>query len=458
MKSKVISFLMLSTLLIPLFCAQAVIVGKTTTSQSNSLKGKILLQVESHGEAWYVNPGNEEKYYLADGNAAFQIMKNLGYGVSNNDLAKIKSDANFRKKFIGKILLQVESHGEAYYISSDGRYNYLQDGAAAFSLMRKLGLGVSNKDLEKIKTSSANSNKKEDSSTNSSSLIPSSLSEIEALEKKDLGDTVSSSTPDLFLSLIYGSNQVFYFFSPAEGKSLYFGLNKTGSENMFYYLNDYSKKAQQLSESRTISDNIKHSAVLSIDLKKVLTDDTLRVYDNDKDGLPNNIEFIIGTDKNAADSNGNKYADAYEMLNAYNPVKQGVMFEIFHNAALEDKAALAAITKTRTEAASRQAVSDIKKIQTALEMYFNENNFYPESLSLILPFLKKYSNTNSIPVSPSMIKNVCQNYQGYKYTRIGDSNPLGQAGSYTLNYCLDVELSDLGAKAGFSNASPSGIR
>jgi len=117
---------------------------------TDRLKGRILLQVESHGEAWYVNPPDGQRYYMADGAAAYNIMRNLGVGISNRDLEKIKTDLNFRKKYAGKIFLQVESHGEAYYISADGRYFYLKDGAAAYSTMRSVGLGISNKDLDKI--------------------------------------------------------------------------------------------------------------------------------------------------------------------------------------------------------------------------------------------------------------------------------------------------------------------
>lgn len=117
---------------------------------SNNLKGRILLQVESRGEAWYVNPKDGKRYYMANGNEAFRIMKTLGIGMSNKDAEKMKKDANFRKQLIGKILLQVESHGEAYYISFDGRYNYLKDGAAAYQIMRKLGLGITNSNLNKI--------------------------------------------------------------------------------------------------------------------------------------------------------------------------------------------------------------------------------------------------------------------------------------------------------------------
>lgn len=112
-----------------------------------------MLQVEDKGQAWYVSPKDGARYYLANGDDAFQIMKSLGVGISNKDLEKIKTDTNYRKKFIGKIFLQVESHGEAYYVSFDGRYNYLKNGAAAYEVMRKLGLGISNKNLDSIKIS-----------------------------------------------------------------------------------------------------------------------------------------------------------------------------------------------------------------------------------------------------------------------------------------------------------------
>ena len=87
---------------------------------------------------------------MANGGEALKIMKKFGVGMNNKDVEKMKKDANFRKKFMGKILLQVESHGEAYYISFDGRYNYLKDGESALAVMKKLGLGISNANLEKI--------------------------------------------------------------------------------------------------------------------------------------------------------------------------------------------------------------------------------------------------------------------------------------------------------------------
>lgn len=142
MKSNLLIVFLAFALFTPLFSVKS--------APASNLHGRILLQVESKGEAWYVNPKDGKRYYMANGSDAYNVMKSLGVGISNKDLDKIKKDANYRKKFIGKIFLQVESKGEAYYISFDGRYNYLKDGAAAYAVMRKLGLGIKNSDLSKI--------------------------------------------------------------------------------------------------------------------------------------------------------------------------------------------------------------------------------------------------------------------------------------------------------------------
>lgn len=56
---------------------------------ANGLKGHILLQVEGRGQAWYVNPADGKRYYMADGEGAYRVMSQLGVGITNADLAKI---------------------------------------------------------------------------------------------------------------------------------------------------------------------------------------------------------------------------------------------------------------------------------------------------------------------------------------------------------------------------------
>lgn len=115
----------------------------------SKLKGKILLQVESKGEAWYVNPDDVKAYYLGRPSDAFKIMRELGLGVSNKDFDSWNGKAPI--KLSGKILIKVEDSGKAYYVNpADFQMHYLGRPADAFNIMRYLGLGITNKDLENV--------------------------------------------------------------------------------------------------------------------------------------------------------------------------------------------------------------------------------------------------------------------------------------------------------------------
>ena len=68
--------------------------NKTVSSSFNRemaqrLSGKILLQVENNGEAWYIYPGTLQRYYLKDGPTAYNALREFGLGITNADLAKI---------------------------------------------------------------------------------------------------------------------------------------------------------------------------------------------------------------------------------------------------------------------------------------------------------------------------------------------------------------------------------
>lgn len=183
--------------------------NNTSSSLSNRLAGRILLQVQDKGQAWYVSPKDKKRYYLANGASAFQIMRQAGVGITNNDLKKIpigldsrfnlqdsdgdlladgvevalgtdpyhsdtdkdgyldgeevrnsynplgsgnlSHDNTFTTKQLGKIFLQVEKNGEAWYVNpADSKRYYLGDGASAFEIMRFLSLGITNEDLNSI--------------------------------------------------------------------------------------------------------------------------------------------------------------------------------------------------------------------------------------------------------------------------------------------------------------------
>ena len=175
---------------------------------ATALSGRILLQVEDKGQAWYVSPSDEKRYSLGRPDDALALMRQLGIGISNEDLLKIPvgfstnsnldsdadglddnlevalgTDKNKRdtdadgyddkveltsgynplgqgklaidKKFTqnnsGKIFLQVEKNGEAWYLEpvTQKRY-FLGRPSDAFQIMRTFGLGITNADLQKI--------------------------------------------------------------------------------------------------------------------------------------------------------------------------------------------------------------------------------------------------------------------------------------------------------------------
>jgi len=175
---------------------------------SSDLSGRILLQVEQNGEAWYVNPKDNKRSFLGRPDDAFLLMREQGIGITNSDLDKIPvsldylsgkdsnndglpdafkvamgldvdsvdsdgdgfddytellygydplgpGELNYNLEFAamhsGKIFLQVERNGEAWYINplNNKRY-FLGRPADAFSIMRNLGLGISDENLERI--------------------------------------------------------------------------------------------------------------------------------------------------------------------------------------------------------------------------------------------------------------------------------------------------------------------
>ncbi len=140
---------------------------KANTALVKRLAGRILLQVETKGQAWYLDKVSLERYYLADGPSAYQALRKFGLGITNIDLNKIPvaptsvlpSDyvkstnysTTLTNRLAGRIVLQVENRGEAWYVNPINGYRYyLANGDAAYQIMRNLSLGISNINIRQI--------------------------------------------------------------------------------------------------------------------------------------------------------------------------------------------------------------------------------------------------------------------------------------------------------------------
>lgn len=127
-------------------------------SLASKLAGQILLNVEKNGEAWYVYPEDERRYYLGRPHDAFQIMRELGLGIREVDfqrLAKagmpVPGDWELANELKGKIILQVEKNGEAWYVyPEDLKIYYLGRPHDAWRIMRELSLGINQEDLAQV--------------------------------------------------------------------------------------------------------------------------------------------------------------------------------------------------------------------------------------------------------------------------------------------------------------------
>ena len=300
MKSKVVIFFLAISLI-------TLVISTKAIAANNNLGGKILLQVESKGEAWYINPKDGKRYYMANGEQAFQIMKNLGVGASNKDIERMKIDASYRKQLIGKILLQVESKGEAYYISSDGNYNYLKDGSSAFNLMRKMGLGISNSDLNKISEYKVNTENK-----NPVSLTP-------------VTGSIASSTltyTEMFVLAVKAckGRNAFDSLDPSDGKSCFVEFAKdNGYQNPCDIFKNYSLKL----EKRCLASYGKQYDTSSADRDGITIYDvelirySIGMYYNDHGKFPDSL--ILNNDNGGLAS----YIDGYQ-INKMPTAKKGL--------------------------------------------------------------------------------------------------------------------------------------
>lgn len=229
------------------------------------LSGRILLQVETKGEAWYVNPINYQKYYLGSPSESYNILRNLGVGITNTNLNKIpvglgyfsdkdndddalpnrleialgtnpneadsdndgfndyveiisgynplgnnkiNIDKNFINKQNGKIFLQAENNGEAWYVNpTDNKRYYLSRPSDAFLIMKSFGLGITNNNLNKIISSN------EIIKNNESSAEQIFKSVINAIRSGNINEALTYFTPDAQIIVNYTLN-----FLDSEGK------------------------------------------------------------------------------------------------------------------------------------------------------------------------------------------------------------------------------------------------
>jgi len=88
LKNKKIKYSAILLLLIFMFVA-ALVKSALALTLVERLAGRIVIQTESRGEAWYINPADNKRYYLGSPAQALEVLKRVGLGISNKDLQQI---------------------------------------------------------------------------------------------------------------------------------------------------------------------------------------------------------------------------------------------------------------------------------------------------------------------------------------------------------------------------------
>lgn len=113
--------------------------------------------------------------------------------------------------------------------------------------------------------------------------------------------------------------------------------------------------------------------------------------------------------------------------------------------------AVVALNNARAKSRDARRISDVKQIQTALELYFNDANSYPEGVTAgnTIAF-GGVTYMNSVPTNPTPNNDgTCPAATNYSYAL------QGSGASYTIQYCIGSASGSLGA--GTHTATPAGI-
>src|SRR5574344_2071201 len=108
---------------------------------------------------------------------------------------------------------------------------------------------------------------------------------------------------------------------------------------------------------------------------------------------------------------------------------------------------IVALNSARAKSRDARRVSDVKQIQTALELYYNDFGQYPASSSDLVP---NYMGMVPTPPTPTNDGGCDAGVTTYAYT--ADSNNR----SYSLVYCLGAPTGGLASGTGI--ATPAGIK
>ena len=115
--------------------------------------------------------------------------------------------------------------------------------------------------------------------------------------------------------------------------------------------------------------------------------------------------------------------------------------------------AVVALQQARKNARDAKRIADVRQMQTALELYFNDNQYYPDAVTAGDTIASNgVTYMNIVPTAPTPADGTCTATSNeYVYTATGTVT----GASYTIDFCLGGQTG--GMTAGEKCATPGGI-
>lgn len=121
--------------------------------------GRFLIQTELYGRMWYVNPQNNQRYYINKGSQGYKDLLQLSIEISEKDLIKIpenktqRGDAKLITRLNGKVL-RYSAKEQLWYLNPTTKNRILIDPADPAKSLAKTAIGINNKNLAQISMNS----------------------------------------------------------------------------------------------------------------------------------------------------------------------------------------------------------------------------------------------------------------------------------------------------------------
>ena len=118
--------------------------------------------------------------------------------------------------------------------------------------------------------------------------------------------------------------------------------------------------------------------------------------------------------------------------------------------------AVVALQQARKNARDAKRIADVRQMQTALELFFNDNQYYPSTVTAGNTIaISGVTYMNIVPTAPTPADGICTSASNtYTYIPQGVTAGAGYA-SYRIDFCLGDQTG--GLEAGYKQATPGGI-